>query len=138
MAFGVRAGESFNQINITPLTDVFLVLLVIMMLIVPLTEQRVLKVKMPQPGTVSENKIEHQVNVQVLQNGTVKINGQTVKAETEAIQAKIAEEQKKAGTKDIVLSLKSEQNAYHKDVVAVMDAAEGAEISHLQFLDIHQ
>ena len=32
MAIGGRAGESFTEINVTPLTDVFLVLLVIMIL----------------------------------------------------------------------------------------------------------
>ncbi len=33
------AGENFEEINVTPLTDVFLVLLVIMILIAPLIDK---------------------------------------------------------------------------------------------------
>ena len=50
MAMGGRAGDIFTEINVTPLTDVFLVLLVIMILISPLSNQTVLKVEPPTPG----------------------------------------------------------------------------------------
>ena len=35
--------DSFNEINITPLTDIFLVLLIIMMVIAPMMDQQGLK-----------------------------------------------------------------------------------------------
>ena len=50
MAMGGKAGEVFTEINVTPLTDVFLVLLVIMILIAPLVYQAVLKVDPPLQG----------------------------------------------------------------------------------------
>ena len=50
MAIGGRAGEVFTEINVTPLTDVFLVLLVIMILIAPLVNTTVLKVEPPSKG----------------------------------------------------------------------------------------
>ena len=50
-----RERESFNEINITPLTDIFLVLLIIMMVIAPLLDQQGLNL------TVPENVAEEQV-----------------------------------------------------------------------------
>lgn len=47
--------ETFNEINITPLTDIFLVLLIIMMVIAPLLDQQGLNL------TVPENVAEEQV-----------------------------------------------------------------------------
>ena len=35
MAFGSKKGKLFTEINITPLTDIFLVLLIIMMVVAP-------------------------------------------------------------------------------------------------------
>ena len=40
-------GDQFTDINVTPLTDVFLVLLVIMILIAPLIDKSDLKIKPP-------------------------------------------------------------------------------------------
>ena len=50
-----RERETFNEINITPLTDIFLVLLIIMMVIAPLLDQQGLNL------TVPENVAEEQV-----------------------------------------------------------------------------
>ena len=51
---GRDRGE-FNEINITPLTDIFLVLLIIMMVIAPLLDQQGLNL------TVPENVAQEQV-----------------------------------------------------------------------------
>ena len=50
-----RSRDSFNEINITPLTDIFLVLLIIMMVIAPMLDQQGLNL------TVPENVAEEQV-----------------------------------------------------------------------------
>jgi biopolymer transport protein ExbD/biopolymer transport protein TolR len=48
--------DTFNEINITPLTDIFLVLLIIMMVIAPMLNQQGISL------TVPENVEESQVN----------------------------------------------------------------------------
>lgn len=48
--------DSFNEINITPLTDIFLVLLIIMMVIAPLLDQQGLNLTVP--SLVEENQIK--------------------------------------------------------------------------------
>jgi biopolymer transport protein ExbD/biopolymer transport protein TolR len=48
--------ESFNEINITPLTDIFLVLLIIMMVIAPLLDQQGISLTVPE--NVEQSKID--------------------------------------------------------------------------------
>ena len=43
-----RNRDTFNEINITPLTDIFLVLLIIMMVIAPMLDQQGLKLAIPE------------------------------------------------------------------------------------------
>jgi len=53
------AGErkTFNEINITPLTDIFLVLLIIMMVIAPLLDQQGLNLTVPE--NVAQEQIDN-------------------------------------------------------------------------------
>ena len=48
--------ETFNEINITPLTDIFLVLLIIMMVIAPLLDKQGISLTVPE--NVEQSKIE--------------------------------------------------------------------------------
>lgn len=141
MAMGGRAGESFTDINVTPLTDVFLVLLVIMILVAPLVNQTVLKVDPPQAPSNSTQKPPDEkgpkIRVDVSAQGVVMLNGQTVQpADSFTIQQRIAAEQQKAGTPDIPLELQSDADAQQKYVVAVMDAAAGAGIKRMRVLPL--
>lgn len=53
--------DSFNEINITPLTDIFLVLLIIMMVIAPMLDQQGLNLAVPeivnQEDIIKDSKI---------------------------------------------------------------------------------
>jgi biopolymer transport protein ExbD/biopolymer transport protein TolR len=132
---GGKAGEVFTEINVTPLTDVFLVLLVIMILIAPLVNQAVLKV---DPPTISQDKTppppkdEVKVDADVSKTGEIKINGQVITPpDTVTIMAAIKALQEKAGKQDIPLTLNSDEDALEKYVVAVMDAAAGCNIKKM-------
>lgn len=124
----------FSQINVAPLTDVFLVLLVIMMLIIPLAEQTTLKVSAPGtiPGGDSETP---KVIAQVYESGLIKLNDRIIKpANSQTLQKELEKEQKRLGTKDIVLQISSEELATQQDVVSVLDAAVGAGVSQVAVL----
>src|SRR5271163_3039203 len=100
MAMGGRAGDIFTEINVTPLTDVFLVLLVIMILIAPLVNQTVLKVD--PPSTNSANKPHPDkgpvINVEVTAQNVIKVNGQTANPPNSLGVMKLLQaEQQKAG-----------------------------------------
>jgi biopolymer transport protein ExbD/biopolymer transport protein TolR len=139
MAMTGKAGDIFTDINVTPLTDVFLVLLVIMILIAPLVNQTVLKVEPPASNATQQRQAEKGpvLNVEVSAQNTIRINGQLVNPPNGLTVAKVLkEEQEKAGKQDIPLNLTSDANALQKYVVYVMDAAAGCGIKQMRVLPI--
>ena len=55
----------FSDINITPLTDIFLVLLIIMMVIAPMLDQQGLSLTVPENIESTEIKEHKTVNVMI-------------------------------------------------------------------------
>ncbi len=136
MAMGGKAGETFTEINVTPLTDVFLVLLVIMILIAPLVNQAVLRVSPPGMTTEPPPKDNKpKIMADVYADGRVNINGvPIVPPETLKIMEAIKAEQAKHQAEDMPLILASDEDALQKNVVAVMDAASGCNIKNMAVL----
>ncbi|HEY9715132.1 MAG TPA: biopolymer transporter ExbD [Chroococcales cyanobacterium] len=139
MAIGGRAGEVFTEINVTPLTDVFLVLLVIMILIAPLVNQTVLKVDPPAAGQskAPDDPKAPKINVNVSASGQITVNDRpATPPDTNGVAVLIKQEQEKAGNPDIPLNLQSEPDSLQKYVVSVMDAAAGCGIKQLHVLPL--
>ena len=53
--------DSFNEINITPLTDIFLVLLIIMMVIAPMLDQQGLNLAVPEVVNAEQIKQDSKI-----------------------------------------------------------------------------
>ena len=71
--------DTFNEINITPLTDIFLVLLIIMMVIAPLLDQQGISLTVPENVEESQVKDEPQIlTVVVTHNDKYLINNEEV------------------------------------------------------------
>lgn len=76
--------ETFNEINITPLTDIFLVLLIIMMVIAPLLDQQGISLVVPenveqsQMDDSKENKI---LTIAVTQDDKYYIHNEEIPAD---------------------------------------------------------
>ena len=58
--------DSFNEINITPLTDIFLVLLIIMMVIAPMLDQQGLNLAVPE--VVDKQQVQQEVQAADLES----------------------------------------------------------------------
>src|SRR5581483_8825076 len=110
MAMGAASGDQFTDINITPLTDVFLVLLVIMILIAPLIDKSELKIKPPETfHAKKENSRSKSIMIDVSKEGQIAVNGVTLKDTTPAgIQAKITECITKLGIKDVPVTVNAD------------------------------
>ncbi len=71
--------KTFNEINITPLTDIFLVLLIIMMVIAPMLDQQGISLAVPE--NVESEKLEKEpqiLTVQVTHDNKYLVNNEEV------------------------------------------------------------
>src|SRR5688572_5880182 len=68
-----------NDINVTPMIDVLLVLLIIFMLVVPMARKAIdLQLPDPQPSTAPANPQSNQIVLEVLPNNAYSINKEPV------------------------------------------------------------
>ena len=75
-----RERNEFNDINITPLTDIFLVLLIIMMVIAPLLDQQGLNLAVPNNVEVEDVKDSKLISVTVTNDDKYLIDDSEVSA----------------------------------------------------------
>ena len=121
----LEAGGVFADINITPLTDIFLVLLIIFMVTTTAiaeqgrSEQSGLKVDLPRGGAKTAGSAPHDLAIAVLEDGRIVVGGNPVDERgLDAILTQTA----KANPETLVL-LQADQGVAHGKVVAVMDLA---------------
>ncbi|HEY9717805.1 MAG TPA: biopolymer transporter ExbD [Trichormus sp.] len=133
MAMHGSAGEEFNEINVTPLTDVFLVLLVIMILIAPLIDKSDLKIKPPETKNARKVDESKGISIDIDKEGQIAINGTFIdNKDTSTISDKIKELVKKLGSGDVPCIVNADGDSREKDVVAVMSAAAQAGIKRMR------
>ena len=119
--------DSFNEINITPLTDIFLVLLIIMMVIAPLLDQQGLNLAVPE--VVNQEQITKDakiMNFSVTNDNKYLFDGQE-------IAAAYLESTVSAHVKDYPDGLLSQvdDNADHGTVVKLMDSARNVGVTSI-------
>lgn len=125
--------QTFNEINITPLTDIFLVLLIIMMVIAPMLDQQGLNLAIPDyvektQDTPKENKI---LTVTVSADNKYYIDENEV-AESDLFNT-IKE---KAATLTDGLMIQAEGDSQHGCVVKLMDTARNAGVKSISLMEI--
>lgn len=64
-----RNRDTFNEINITPLTDIFLVLLIIMMVIAPMLDQQGLNLTVPENVAQEQQQKETKIMTIMVDSG---------------------------------------------------------------------
>lgn len=123
----MKKRDAFNEINITPLTDIFLVLLIIMMVVAPLLDQQGLNLMVPSNVESQDMPKDTKIlEITVNNDDTYSANGESVSGDTLAPYIK----DKSAEFKDGVM-IKAQENATHGAVVKVMDAARNAGITNV-------
>lgn len=122
-----RDRNTFNEINITPLTDIFLVLLIIMMVIAPLLDQQGLNLAVPNNIEVQDVKQENK-----LISVTVTDDDRYYIGESE-ITANRLEDTIKQKIKDFPegLLILAQPDASHGAVVKLMDKARDAGVTNI-------
>ena len=122
-----RERNTFNEINITPLTDIFLVLLIIMMVIAPLLDQQGLNLAVPNNVEVQDIKNEHKlISVVVSDDDKYFIDQQEIS--DSSLEDTIRE---KIKTLPEGLLILAQPEASHGAVVRLMDKARDAGVTNI-------
>lgn len=116
----------FTEINITPLTDIFLVLLIIMMVVAPTFQSADKSINVPEinSGVAVEQR---NATVSVTKEGKMYINGKKINPSNlanELVAIKPSLEKKE-------VVVKADEKARSSEIMQIMDAAKEAEFTKL-------
>ena len=124
----------FAEINITPLTDIFLVLLIIFMVTSSVIvnagnngAKTGLKVNLPKGGAADVNVQQQDLSVAILSDGRVLLSGTVVTME----ELKKSLDETRAKNPETLVVVQADEGVSHGKVVEVMELAKGAGLSQL-------
>lgn len=145
MAFGSGGdNDEFSEINITPLTDVFLILFLIMIVIAPLINQTALKLSPPvaKNGQNISSKAKS-IILEISKEGLIAINGKKLSEEVfepEDVNSAVTEELKiileDSKYAEAPLSIVADADTMQKYVVGAMDAAAGLGLTKMSIVTV--
>ena len=119
--------DSFNEINITPLTDIFFVLLIIMMVIAPMLDQQGLNLAVPEVVEAENIKSDSKIlNLMVTSANEYFVDGVQ-------IQANDLEKYFSEHSKDFPdgLLIQADDDSEHGAIVRAMDSARNVGITSI-------
>jgi biopolymer transport protein TolR len=124
---GAGRGEVKSDINVTPLVDVMLVLLIIMMIVAPMLQKGV-DVKLPQAAnTVDKPETQDQTVIAITADRRIYLNSAPVREEeltqkvTESLESK----------KEKTVLIKGDEDAPYSSIMATMDKLRAAQIENI-------
>ena len=125
--------DTFNEINITPLTDIFLVLLIIMMVIAPLLDQQGLNLTVPE--MVDQEQIKNSeskiLSVYVTADDQFYVNNEQVsEADLEKTLKSMAKDYPDG------MMIEADGNSSHGAVVKLMDNARNSGITSISVSEV--
>ncbi len=128
--------QTFNEINITPLTDIFLVLLIIMMVIAPMLDQQGLNLSIPDYVEKTDNTPDENKNLTV----TVTEDNRYIIDDAEISQNSLAstlkEKSRELKESGGGLMIEADGNSDHGAVVKLMDTARNNGINSISITEI--
>lgn len=145
MAFSSGGGEDeFSEINITPLTDVFLILFLIMIVIAPLINQTALPIDPPKAknGKPTSSKAKS-INLEISAEGIIAINNQKLSTEpiepdevNQRVTERLEEILEDEAFAEAPLNIICDAETTQKYVVGAMDAAAGLKLTKMSIVTV--
>ncbi len=113
--------KEFSEINITPFTDVILVVLIIFMITSPFLITGALRVKLPQSSS-SETTITNNIEVYLNNKNQIYLNDKLV--DISQLAGELQAEFVQKGNRDVIV--KADKDAIYGSVVELLDALKNA------------
>jgi len=111
------------EINITPLTDVMLVLLIIFMVTTPFIIQGNIKINLPSAKAPSDETQDKNIVIGITSEGAIFLNGKQVKNDKE-LETGIKRIVDATGNRKVIIE--GDKMAFHGEMVKVMGIAKNA------------
>jgi biopolymer transport protein ExbD len=132
MAVGGSKGGPMAEINVTPMADIMIVLLIIFMVITPMLQKGV-DVKLPQAGNTKEKKDDPKsITVALKKDLTLFLKGIRIDANELTPQVKQLLEDTGEGGK--IVYLKADEELPYSEVMKVMDLCREAGVEEIALI----
>lgn len=112
--------EMIADINVVPLVDIILVVLIIFMVTAPMFIRPTINVNLPKAAS-GDQTTPSKLNIALTADGKINLNGTFVDEKT--VQAKAAEELAK--NPDVQAIISADKDTPHGQVIAVLDVVKG-------------
>lgn len=121
MKFKRKAVEDIH-INLTPMIDCLLFILVILLLTTTFNQQSRINLSLPDAQGVPPKEYQHKIEVMVDSTGHYSVNGQALSSQ-EIADLSTAIKQVANDKRDLMFVIAADAKASHQDVIRVMDVA---------------
>ena len=131
MAFGKNDNEMMSEINVTPLVDVMLVLLVVFIITAPLLAPQSLKISLPKTDTVQTNDKLQKVSLVVDARGDLELDNRHI---SDAALADLLKN--RATDPQFQLQIEADQVVAYGRIAELMALAQHAGVEKLNFVTL--
>jgi biopolymer transport protein TolR len=129
MGMATGGARSKAEINMTPMIDVLLVLIIIFMVITPLTPAG-LRTLVPQPPDAAEHESSTDIVVTVERDGSARLNAERI--ELLALHEHLSRIYQVRG--DAVIFVRGDKRLEFQQIAAVIDIAKGAGLQRVALM----
>jgi biopolymer transport protein ExbD len=127
-----RTRKEDPEINLIPMIDVLLVIIIFLMLTTTYSKFAELRVNLPRADAEKQLERSNEINVVISANGQYVLQRRAIQYRDVA---SLADELRRAGVnmKDPIVVINADNNATHQSVIRVMDAARQAGYGQVAF-----
>jgi biopolymer transport protein ExbD len=113
--------EAISDINVVPLVDIILVVLIIFMVTAPMIMKPSIAVNLPKAAS-GDNTIPTQLSISIAKDGTIMLNGK--KSDPQDVRTQAAEQVSR--NPDVQAVISADKDVPHGTVVGIIDAVKTA------------